>query len=239
LSEGELAVTASSLREHFVGDYPKIAPVAREVLQKLQEEHPELIVQRKNGPMTNTVVRDRDLFIKKMQERGFQQKDESIEEIKQTDIAITASSLKEYFIGRDQKLLSIANEVLREMDEESPEFVTQRKKGTHIVTVVTNSDLFIEEMQKRGIQKKERIMGELQETDFAITARAMSAHFLGDYRKLLSLSRDVLQELQQEHPEIVFQRKSGTRIVTVISNPELFIQKMVEEGAKMREEKKE
>ena len=88
-----------------------------------------------------------------MIENGIKLKKKELE-MQDTDIAITDNGLKAIFVGGDQKLKPIAEEVLEELRTKAPEIIEQRLNGVHIVNVVTNRERFIQEMVKRGVKLK-------------------------------------------------------------------------------------
>lgn len=236
VKETDIIISQKGLTSNFVGHYPHLASLAAQIIEELSSQSPDLIAKRKKGAQVATVVTDKELFIKKMQEQGIELRDTSIEELKATDMPTVGDEVERLFIGGQGKLSPISEAIVAEIQSESPELIVRRRNGSHIITVVTDRPLFTKKMIEKGVRLKAIEADELRDTDFGITNSALRATFKGEMRKLLSISRTVINKIQSESPELVELRKNGTQTITAITDRELFMQRMQEKGAKLKEE---
>lgn len=167
--------------------------------------------------------------------------EDSLEDIKETDASITNLWLRSVFIGdSEKKLIPLAYQIAHELEEnqDTMRLVQQRKNYKHIVTVVTDKDLFIRMMVEKGVKLKEKDILDLQKTDAAITQAWLQATFIGREHEIKSLANQVIQELRENEDTkgLIIQRRNNTRLITVVTDSELFKTMMLEKGAKLRED---
>ncbi len=235
IQDTDAPINQNFLNQTFRGSNVRLIEVAREIVEEIRKENPDLLVYRRNAATRRTlVITDRNLFIKKMADRGIHLQPTNIIEVQDTDAPITNAFLSSAFVGGWLKLKPRAQEVVEEIRKYHPELIVQRRSAHAFVTVITDKNLFIERMLgKRAIEQKEA--REIQETDFAITQRSLREFFAAGQKKLTSVSRNVLEEIKRENPELIAQRKNGTHnIIDVVTDRNLFIQKMAERGIRIR-----
>ena len=160
---------------------------------------------------------------------------EGLLEVQETDFAVTQSNLYSTFVGQYTKLSPTAQQVLDEIRKENPELVVKRKSGSSIITVVTDSQRFIQEMVKRGVIVKSHEIEEVKETDFPITRSSLQITFVGGRPKLTPIVQQVLEDIRRENPELLAERTSGAYIVTVVTDKQKFIDEMVKRGIRLKE----
>jgi len=158
----------------------------------------------------------------------------SIENVRETDFAITPKSVTSIFVGSHQRLMPIARQALDKIREKNPELVAKRKSGTRKLEAVTDRQKFIDEMVKRGATVKSSETEEAKETGAIITFDWFRTTFIGSWGRLKPLADQVLQELRESENtrDLIVTMRNG---VTVVANKDLFIQKMVEKGARLKE----
>lgn len=166
--------------------------------------------------------------------------EELIEDIKESDFAISFKSVRSQFEGGNPNLMPIARQVLEKIREQDPKLIAQRKIGAHRIEAVTNRQKFIDEMIKRGVTVRLSEIEKVQETDAAITDTWLRDIFITEpTRKNLNLLADDIVHALGENEDtrsLIKHRKSGMRTITVVTDKELFVQKMVEKGARLRGE---
>lgn len=87
----------------------------------------------------------------------------------------------------------------------------------------------IEELQQEGLL-------EVQEGEFPIILANLMALFVGDSKKLTSLANIVLDEIAALDPNLVQIRKSGSNVVRVVTDKNLFRERMVALEANPRDD---
>lgn len=240
VQENELPVSESSLIVLFRGKYERVKEIAESVLEELAKQDFALIKVRvaANNPI---IVVDKQRFIELMQQRGVQLKDQTLEEVKDTDYPITNEFLRWYFAGSSDKVYSFARKAIEQLRESNPTIVAQRKTKVGVITVVLDKDVFINSMATLGIRIKEQPKEsakyeEVKSTDFSITTGSLRSVFKGGGAKLKPIANQVLEKLRTEDNGLIQNRKSGHMVVVVVTGRERFIQEMVNLGAKLSEQ---
>lgn len=236
VQENDFVVSLNSLKSTFTNIWDKkTSTLARKVLEEIRKENPELVVKRNNKTRIVDVVTDRNLFVQKMVDLGATLKEPNIENLQETAFPITYNGLELAFIGGGRKLVPIAQQALRKIQEDNPQLIMQKKSTTSIVSVVLDRQRFIDEMVKQGAVLRSSEVKEIVETDFDVTAPNLKSTFVGNDRKLLPLAREVLGEIRQENPELIVKRKKGTAYVEAVVDKQRFIDEMIKRGVKLRE----
>jgi len=234
VQETDFAVTESSLSYTFVGNRRKLSPIAQQVLEEVRRENPELLEKRRSGPQIVDVVTDKQRFIQGMINRRATLRLPEIQKVKETDFAVTESSLSYTFVGNRRKLSPIAQQVLEEVRRENPELVVKRKKGRFIVNAITDRQRFIEEMIKKGVSLKSPEIEEVKETDFAVTNSGLRSTFIGSEQKLSPIAQQVLEEVRRENPELLVERTKVSNRIDVVTDRQRFIDEMIKRGVKLK-----
>lgn len=130
--------------------------------------------------------------------------------IQEGEFSIAYSSLAN-FKGRRQKVEAVAESVLEELMRQDLSFVKIRFAGSNPV-IVADRERFTELMRKRGMEFKDRDQVEKgpdesrsiidTESEIALTQDYVKGKFVGDTRKIFSISDDVLRDLSAAHPEV-------------------------------------
>lgn len=173
--------------------------------------------------------------MKKMQEAGVEMQDKNILELQKEDLPITGYSLNSMFAGSRKKLMTFAEEVLKE----NPKIVSEyRKVGKahqriRAINSKESQEMFLHDMKKKGVKERRDLL-KVQENDLPLTDDSFRLVFIGTGEKVTSSSNVILRE----HPEIkIEERKVGSRIIKVIvdkESQELYKKKMQEAGVKLR-----
>lgn len=237
VADSDFVMTQKYISDTFFGDFrTKLKPIVEEVLAEIQEENPDIIVQRVLGKRKRIVsaITDRHLFIQKVVNRGIKLKT-PLEKVQDEDFIIGYKQLSEIFIGDwNQKLKQIKDEVMEELMEKDPEIVTQKKQGNITVTVVTDREKFIDMMRDRGVLLKS-VIEPIGENGFIISKTSLIELFVGSYdRKLKYIAEEVLEEMKSSNSSSVSHTMSGNHLMQKVSNKDLFIQMMLGRGAKLR-----
>lgn len=132
---------------------------ADQAVEEIRAENPKMVNQRKSGFNTVTVVTDRNIFLKKMKERGFGLRDKTSQPIQPTDFSTDYKDLTSFFIGHRNALVKTAREIVNTLSNETPELIAKRRreKGKP-VDVVTDRELFIELMQEKGFKIRQNTL---------------------------------------------------------------------------------
>jgi len=247
LQETDAPITRGWLTDTYHRRGEVIRPLADMVIKELSEDENTqgLVVRRKNGQAIVTAVTDIELFKRKMAEKEAETKEEHALKLQKIGARITQRWLADTFVqirSDRRKVTNLANQVIRELegDENTKDLVFKAsgRKGKSF-TAITDKELFIRKMIEKGAELKEQGKEEMlnvQETDAAITQPWLRATFYLDYSRSKSIADQVIGELRNDANTqgLVTKRKSGTHIITAVTDKDLFIQKMVEKGAKLK-----
>lgn len=160
---------------------------------------------------------------------------EDLLEVQETDFPITNSNFRSIFIGTWRKLHTVAQQILEQERKQNPDVVVRRISGSSIVSAATDRDRFINAMKLKGIRLKVDVTS-ISDTDLPITRRKLKSLFVGGSEKIISIADKVREELLGEHPGLVTTRQESKagRIIPVCTDGNLFIQKMIENGARLK-----
>lgn len=231
----DFPLIASSILDTFVGDPSRILKQAQSVIEELRGTNPDIIARRRSWSHIISVVTDREKFIKAILEKGGSLKDPEILELRDSDINLSRHSLHFEFFGKKSDLANVAAQIIELLRQENPALVAQRRFGSHIVTVATDRERFIQEMIQRGIRVKPKEIKDLQSSDFRLSFPSLRDTFRGDQYKVMILAEDVIDRLKARNPNIIVQRRYGSQTVTVATNKNLFIREMVAAGAILKQ----
>ena len=154
--------------------------------------------------------------------------------VQETDFAITYKNVGSVFYGHTTKKGRLAQQIFENILETNPGATATRKIGTGIVKVVTDRELFIKAMLEKGAKLKLTEIQELQENDFPITQASLRPLFRGGSSEVARLAKTVLEEFSLENPSLTLKRRSGSRIIDVVLNKDIFIKKMIKKGALLK-----
>ena len=234
VQETDFPITQSNLVRAFKGKQERVKKVVDAVLEEIKNNDESLIKNRTSSNNLVVVVTDKEKFIALMKKRGIEMKDESLEEVKETDFPITSGMLRLHFTGSSQKTASLAKRALESLRQLNPDILATRKTKVGIVTVATDKKTFIDAMVAQGAGIKEEqtdIIDDIKSSDFAITVTELRATFRKGEKKNMTIVNQVLEQLRAEDSQLIQQRKSGKSIVTVVTDREKFLQAMLKNGA--------
>ncbi len=230
----DFPITQSSLEATFRGKYERVKQAVEEIVESIRLENPELIIRRTNSNNIIQVVTDRDKIIGLMLNKGFELKDETLEEVQDTDFPISQVPLMNQFSGKQERVRILAERAAEEIRLSHPELVVRRRIPVGVIIAVADRSLFINTMVKLGAKIKERRAAdfpEIKETDFAITTVSLGDEFRGGSTKLRPLANRVLEKLASSSPKLIEERRSSGAIVKVITDRAKFIEEMIGIGA--------
>lgn len=157
-------------------------------------------------------------------------------ELQENDFPVIERTIKPLFYGEKTRLMRIANQIVEDLRKESPHLVVQRKRGSHLVTVITDPAILFKEIEARGIQRF-TATEVLQEGDLAITQTQMRRLFIDDWNISRNIAREVIETVSKDLQDFTSQKKiPNGKFATVINNRELFLQEMVKRGMRLRED---
>jgi len=234
LADTEIAISQPSLTASYQGHYKKLEEVANLVLQQLEEENPDLIVERRSGKTTIVkAVRDREIFDQLMQKHGIELK-QQLQASEEGEFDMTQANLQANFEGGWKKIGPAANDVMEEMRSKSPHLVVQRTSGVQPVNAITDIQLLIQLMEKRGIRSRIGLV-HIQEGEKRLSHKLLMGVFVGGASGLSKLVEEIRKE-NPEHVNLITRRlQDGVNIVNVITDMEFLKSKMKEKGVKVRE----
>lgn len=233
----DFPTTYNNIVNMFEGQPKEIVPIAREILKELKASNPDPFALRKNKAVFVPVLTDTKPFIEAMLAKGIKLKISKSQTIGENEIANTKAQLSGAIIVKNyREVRTVANQVFKEIKNENPQLVTQRKSGFKTVTVVTDKDIFLEKMQKRGFKLRDKSIQSIKPTDFSTSSTYLTTFFIGTQKKLLRAANEIISSLSEQMPEFIARReiKKGT-IVNVVTDRELFIRLMQEKGIKIRQ----
>ncbi len=233
LSDNDYVISQKTLREDFIGDYSTVVALANQIASRLATENPDSIVKIKSGGVLLTTVRDRTKFIEYMTEAGAVIKEPELLDLKESDFPISISGAR-LFIGVPEKISSAMELTSKELTDQYPELFQKRRNHSHIIDVCINKELFVQKMTKKGFLLKDEETVEIQENDFVITTSGLKEYFVGDSNKLLAQGREALELVRNSNPDFVATRRRKVSYITVVTDKQLFIDAMIDIGAKLR-----
>jgi superfamily II DNA or RNA helicase len=252
VQEADMAITVHILISTFFGRYQQLRRLADQVLGEMREdpETKDLIQKKRNrrGEVTIVTNEGLDIFLNRMVEKGAELKPEELLTVQKDDIPLTNDWLREKFIrqtGHGISLSSIRDQVLGEMreDPESKNYIALRINNTRTIPVAINEQLVIQRMVEKGArtQTEKNPKG----TDAIMTAAWLIQTFAGKHTPkesgdfLKGLADEVLQEMREdpETKDLIQARIRGSRTVAIVTDKDLFIQKMIEKGARLKNKK--
>lgn len=154
VKETDFSPSAKSLNATFIGGDVKLRPMTNQVIDELKKENPKLFVRRKSGNNIIEVCTNRDLFIDRMLAKGAILQNKDLLSIQPGDFSTIGDNLTGLFTGKEKWLISIAIQVLEDMEKEGAEVLERKSGKSHIVTVVRDQELFEAKMQEKGAQLK-------------------------------------------------------------------------------------
>jgi len=240
---GEIPLSHAGLTEVFRGGFEKLSPLALQVKTRMETEHPEYFSKRRSGPNVISIVtlEGKQAFIEEMLAAGIALQDKDIQELKDTDMALTWESVKLVFIGDGTRLSLRVKEVKERLESEYPEYFKKRMNGSFIVDAVTfeGRQIFINAMVAAGEKLKDTTIQQVREADLPLTQSILHLIFTGRESRLSSIALQVKARLEQEHPEYFEKRKNISKIIDVVTaeGRQSFIEAMIIAGVKLKEKK--
>ncbi len=226
VQENDFVINDNKLSTIFIGG-ARLKPISDEVLDILK--YKGIIIYKRNGSNIVPVCTNPERYIQEMESRGARRKQE-MDEIQENDFVINDNKLRTIFIGTSTKLKPISDAVLNILKKKG--LIVYKRNGVHIVPVCTNPEMYFQEMEARGVERKQE-MDEVRENDFVINQTTLNASFIGENRKLKPISDAVLNILKKKG--LIVYKRNGSRIVPVCTNPEMYFQEMESRGARIRD----
>lgn len=160
----------------------------------------------------------------------------AILDVSETDLKLTIENLREVFMGRGRQIANLAGSCVQEILTSHPELIATRKNSNAYITVCTNRELFMDMMLKRGISLRAEKAPILSEEDLVINYKRLGDIFIGGDQRLAVAAQEVTDEIRQEYPDLIAKRFSGAHIVTVSTDRQMFIDRMLSKGFVLREQ---
>ncbi|MDO8498409.1 MAG: DEAD/DEAH box helicase [bacterium] len=161
VQDNDLLLVEKRLRKIFRTSWKKLAPLIKEVKEKLEAEYPEYFEKRKNKKhIIDAVVGDgKQIFIDAIVSLGIDLQDKAqIQPIKETELSLANQRLNDVFIGWRLDLVTTAQAVRVMLEAEHPEYFVSRESGAQIVDAVTEEGRqdFIDAMVATGVKLKNK-----------------------------------------------------------------------------------
>lgn len=241
VTETDFVISASSLRSTFIGEFQNLKTIAYEVINNLKKEHSDIIQEKINRSQHVTVVTNTDIFIQEMLNKGAILK-QPLENIREGDFLITYRNIIKMFESKAEKNFHIVEEILEQLRVSNPDIFAIRKnpeKKSRIYTqVITDPKPLIEAMLEKGITLKIPKSQTINLNEITNTRKQLLKTFIlkKDLVEIKAAANQVIEEIKRENPELVGQKKSGTATVTVVTDKDLFIEKMRKKGFMSRKD---
>jgi len=157
LQEGEFPIIILSLIGTFKGGAKRLVKIAKEVIDELRDQVPEIVVRRSSWTHYFYAVTDKDKFIQLMQAKGVKLRAESnmVKTVK-GEFVISKATLEDIFFGIGRDLRPKAMAVIKDLSTREPDLFVQKESGGKTVFVATDKERFIQEMVTRGVKLKQK-----------------------------------------------------------------------------------
>lgn len=226
--ESGFAVSSNNLQKNFVGSTMDSLKIAREVVEELRKEDPDLVEDIYRGVQRIPNVKNRRRFIEAMKKKGALYRED--QKVKGSEMIVTGLNLETVFFGSGETLRPIAQEIIEEMRRDSPDLVRNIAPVSQHVIVVDRG-IFTAEMKKIGIILRDE--ARLEQSDFAITQRSVKI-FKGHHTRVKVIAEEIGEQLKQENPELVTVKYSGSKRVTVVRDKNRLIEEMRKRGIELK-----
>ncbi len=227
----DFPITNEQILQTFKGKARPTVKVAREVLEEIKKEHPELIEVRRSGTRDVQVCTDKGFYIRKVAEAGVSLKTIDMETLDKDDYPISLNYLKKIFRGGSSVLRSLIEETRNVLGESNPDIFVKKRSGSVVVEVCTNPDLFNQEMIKLGAEVKEREVVGIEPTDISLHGKALASLFFGKGSDLLNIAMEIVEEENIS----VSRRKTINGFVSIVDQPDKLLQAMKKKGVRLKE----
>lgn len=146
ISQGTIPITGNKMRELFFGESTKLMKLA----DRLRANNPQFFERRRNGLIHIWVCTDKNFLMTELQKLGLKVRTE-MSEPKESDFIITRLELNKIFIGGIQeKIKSMAEDVVRRIKAEDLSKIVERRRVAQIFEACTDRELFIKYMVEAG-----------------------------------------------------------------------------------------
>ncbi len=244
IKETDLSLTTAGLEAVFVGG-KRLASLAQRIKVRIEAEHSEYFAKRKsNTRYADVVTADgRSVFIEAMVAAGAKLKDNSAEDLKDTDLQIAYIGLHTTFRGDWIESLLIAKQVQAELRKEHPEyFATRKNKGSlrkPFVEVVTKEgrQIFIGTMVAKGAKLRDLSIQKLQLGEIPLSREGLASIFSGEHIRLKPIVERIKDRMLKDDPEYFATRKNESGIVEAVTQKgrDVFIQAMLKENIRLQD----
>lgn len=104
-------------------------------------------------------------------------------------------------------------------------------KGLNVITSTQEVLKVVKELEI----KKNEVFSPITETDLAISEHSLRPIFIGAYEMLKPIISEVLEDLKKENPNNVQVKKNESSYSTIVTDKNLFIEKMLAKGVKLKQ----
>lgn len=252
----DFSLAKDNLNKIFVGIKRKKKTIADKIIAELKQSYPDCFSKKKNYSEILEVIISpevKQIFIEKMKVNGIELRDFTLEELKESDFQIGFNALTAIFEGDRKKVVDIANKIIDELKQIHSEYFVERKikkeggkSGELKIKVITSLEgrqNFINEMERNGIKLRDLTIKKIDDTVFSLSPVNLTKFFKGDSIRVRTISKKIIDELKQIHPEYFAERKNiGGKNAKVIISPEgkkEFIDVMLHAGLKLKDKSEE
>ncbi len=153
LQEEDFVISWVAFQRNFIGEYYLLKPIIKSLLENLKLGYPKSFKFRRDGDITISVFEDRSILINEMLKLGAKLRNPDIVDLKYEDFPFTVNGLS-IFIGGRTDVKKRANQAMDIIRQSHPDVITRRTVRGHVITVVTNKDLFVSTMISLGAKLK-------------------------------------------------------------------------------------
>lgn len=237
LHEDEFSLSPSNIIDIFGSTNTEILNIVGEVVKQIEEEGLGSIVLRRRGTRIIRAVTNIDYFFELMFSKGAKLKAEFYE-LQDNDIAIIGDSLTDIFIGSPDTLRPLALETAAELSEDNPTLIATVKlnlASRRPVVVVKDKELFKQRMRSKNVFLKEDIVPYEPGTMMSVSPPNLRELFKGNAQKLMDIADIVIEIMRkQDAGSVVMIQLKNRKIIPAITNLEVFIELMKQQGVKLK-----
>lgn len=232
IHDGELPITVVSMGKIFAGNPSHNARLAHKVADEIEKANPGFSFLRKSGAETVQTIKDIDLLIQEMQKRGISIKSRDLPMVEPSDFVLGTEAYNTYFIGGSKKVKPVADKIIKKLRQGQPDAIIRKKTGTLTVEVITDKDEFLTLMKKEGLILRRDVSQtkKLDDSEFPIYYSALYNTFRGAYSTIAPVVKHVIEQLKETQPDLIVTRRIGSKLITAVTDKELFFRLMQEHG---------
>lgn len=228
IQENETLINIDYLQSTFIGGRASdLRQYRDEAISIISEYYPKLYPKRKTGSRSLYVFTDPHKFIEVMCDLGLKlQRDIPVQP---GETVINQKYLESTFVGAS---LGLRNEALSYISEYYPDLYPSRLNNTSHSPVFTDPNKFIEVMIDLGARL--RTLLPIQQGEFPISKEFLGESFIGDVKDLKTKRDEALEIISEYYPDLYPLRTNVTKKVPIFTDPNKFIEVMIDLGIKPR-----